>query len=40
VKEYREVQTDKEVVESLLGKVRQKDMKALRVIVEHFVSKD
>ena len=39
VKEYREEQTDREVVESLLGKVSQKDMKALRVMVEHFVSK-
>jgi len=40
VKEYEEEQTDREVVESLLGKVSQKDMKALRVMVEHFVSKE
>lgn len=37
VKEYSEEQTDKEIVELLLGKVSQKDMKALRVMVEHFV---
>lgn len=37
VKEYREEQTDRDVVESLLGKVGQKDMTTLRVMIEHFV---
>ena len=37
MKEYREEQTDIDVVKSLHGKVNQKDMKALRVMVEHFV---
>jgi hypothetical protein len=37
VKEYQEEQTDREVVESLLRKVNQKDMKTLRVMAEHFV---
>jgi transcriptional regulator with XRE-family HTH domain len=38
VKEYDKEQTDKDVIESLLGKVNPKDMKTLRVMVEHFVS--
>ena len=38
VKEYSEVQTDKDVIQSLLGKINQKDMKTLRVMVEHFIS--
>ena len=38
VKEYSEEQTDKDVIESLLGKINQKDMKTLRVMVEHFIS--
>ena len=37
VKEYQEEQTDRNVVEALLGKVGQKDMETLRVMVEHFV---
>lgn len=37
VKEYQEEQTDRDVVESLLGKVSQKDMMTLRVMIEHFV---
>ena len=37
VKEYQEEQTDRDVVESLLGKVSQKDMATLRVMVEYFV---
>ena len=38
VKEYSEEQTDKDVIESLLGKINQKDLKTLRVMVEHFIS--
>lgn len=38
VKEYSEEQTDKDVIESLLGKINQKDMKTLRVMVEHLIS--
>lgn len=38
VKDYQEEQTDREVVESLLGKVSKKDMKTLRIMVEHFIS--
>ena len=38
VKEYSEEQTDKDVIESLLGKMSQKDLKTLRVMVEHFIS--
>lgn len=37
VKDYQEEQTDREVVESLLGKVSKKDMKTLRIMVEHFI---
>jgi transcriptional regulator with XRE-family HTH domain len=37
VKEYEEEQTDRDIVESLLGKVSQKDMATLRVMVEHFI---
>ena len=40
VKEYQEEQNDRDVVESLLGKVSQKDMATLRVMIEHFVKKD
>jgi transcriptional regulator with XRE-family HTH domain len=38
VKEYSEEQTDRDVIESLLGKIGSKDMKTLRVMVEHFIS--
>jgi transcriptional regulator with XRE-family HTH domain len=37
VKEYQEEQTDRDVVEALLGKVNQRSMATLRVMVEHFV---
>ena len=37
VKEYSEELTDKDVVDSLLDKVSAEDMKALRVMVEHFI---
>ena len=38
IKEYSDEQTDKDVIESLLGKMNQKDLKTLRVMVEHFIS--
>ncbi len=38
VKEYEESQTDKDIVKSLIDKVSDKDMKTLRVIIEHFIS--
>ena len=38
VKEYQEEQTDREIIETLLGKVSQKNMRTLRVMVEHFIS--
>ena len=37
VKEYQEELTDRDVVESLLGKVCQKNMATLRVMIEHFI---
>lgn len=38
VKDYKNDLSDREVVESLLGKVSRKDMLTLRVIVEHLVN--
>lgn len=38
VKEYSEEQTDRDIVESLLEKVSIKDMRSLRVMIEHFIS--
>lgn len=38
VKEYSEEQTDRDVIESLLGKISSKNMKTLRVMVEQFIS--
>lgn len=38
VKEFQKEESDRDVIESLLGKVSQKDMATLRVMVEHFIS--
>ena len=37
VKDYKEDESDQEVIMSLLNKVRDTDMKTLRVIIEHFI---